>query len=256
MKLFDRVGQPFEAHPIVIFEYENNVYFLKSQSARYTLDNVTKLPVLIEKHKEYIENKRAVLVYPYKDQLKNEKYESYFKKDSLIDTTQIFAMNKDEFLDYYKYDNLQDVIYNTRTLMYKDREEILNQVIKNIDKKSFSITLISKDNGFSFKPKLIYSNETFINEDKNKFIKDNSINNIVMGLEFVETYIKEYKEYESKNINTIKQYINSIRDIFKKHLDETYSMEHYIEEHVPDLALYQYLNSDLKNKYLDSELEE
>ena len=256
MTLYDRVGQPFEAHPIVIFEYENNVYFLKSQSARYTLDNVTKLPVLIKKHNEYIENKRAVLVYSYKDQLKNEKYESYFKKDSLIDTTQIFVMNKDEFLDYYKYDNLQDVIYNTRTLMYKDREEILNQVIKNIDKKSFSITLISKDNGFSLKPKLIYSNETFINEDKNKFIKDNSINNIVMGLEFVETYIKEYKEYESKNINAIKQYINSIRDIFKKHLDETYSMEHYIEEHVPDLALYQDLNSDLKNKYSDSELEE
>lgn len=134
MILFDRTGQEFKAHPILIFEYENNVYFLKSQPVKYTIDSVTKIPVLIDKHKEYIKNKIAILVHSYKDQLENEEYndKSYFKQDSLIDTTQIFAMNKDEFIDYYKHDNLQDVIYNTRTLMYKYREKILKQIIENM----------------------------------------------------------------------------------------------------------------------------
>ncbi|MBQ5492599.1 MAG: hypothetical protein IIT78_01830 [Mycoplasmataceae bacterium] len=258
MILFDRTGQEFKAHPILIFEYENNVYFLKSQSVKYTIDSVTKIPVLIDKHNEYIENKRGILVHSYKDQLENKDYndKSYFKKDSLIDTTQIFAMNKDEFLDYYKHDNLQDVIYNTRTLMYKDRDKILNQVIENIDKKNFSITLISKENGFSFKPKLIYSNETFINEERNKNLEKINQGSIFINQKFMDEYINNYEEYKLKHDNAIKQYINSIRDIFKKHLDKTYSMEHYIEEHdVPDLVAYQDLNSDLKDKYSDSELE-
>ena len=258
MTLFDRTGQEFKAHPIVIFEYENNVYFLKSQSADYTVDSVTKIPTLIKEHKEYIQNKRAILVHPYKDQLKNEKYNEkpYFKKDSLVDTTQIFAMSRNEFIEYYKHDNLLDIIYNTRTLMYKDRAEILNQVIDNIDKKNFSITLISKKNSFDFKPKLIFSNKTFIDEERNKNVKKISQGNIFIDKKFMDEYINDYEEYKLKNDYAIEQYINSIRDIFKKHLDETYSMEHSIEEHdVPDWVAYDDLNNDLNNKYSDSELE-
>lgn len=43
MTLYDRVGRPFKAHPIIIFEYKDKVYFLKAVSAKYFYDENNNL---------------------------------------------------------------------------------------------------------------------------------------------------------------------------------------------------------------------
>lgn len=254
MELFNRIGRPFKAHPIIIFEYENKVYFLKAVSARYTKDEKGNL-IFNTKQRERIEDKEAYLVEPYKNQITKQGYEPYFMKKSIIDTTQIFVMNKTEFVEYFKYENLIDADFYTRTLRFKDRVQILDQLTNNLNDKNFSLTLISKENGIDFKPKLIYSNQKFIDKEINDAYENKDLNKYI-DLEQIKKYIKDYNEYFEKNKNEIDQEINIIKKIVKLHLDKASDREDYLAQLAGDWYNFNALNQKLNNKYTEYEIDE
>lgn len=252
MKLFDRVGQPFEAHPIVIFEYENKIYFLKSQSAKYKLNEEDKI-ILDKEQQKAIDRKESYLVKPYNDQLKNDEYKTFFRQDSLVDTTQIFVMNKEEFIEYFKFDNiLEKADFYTRSLLYKDRIEILTQLKNNLAEENVSITSISKKDNVWYEPKLIYSAQKFIDRDDKKALKECNEGKYIQ-LYKIEEYKHAYDEYLRVNNSTQKQYIRSLEEFVDYKLDETLEYFSYIQRDIGDPQLLDTLNDEVK-KYSEDEI--
>lgn len=264
MTLFDRLGQEFKAHPIIILEFQDKIYFLKSQSAKYKIDpktkkllidEETKSPILIDRDKELIESNKVVLVCPYENQPTIANHKIYFTSDSLVDTSQIFVMSKNDFIDYFGSKELLDnVNYYTRTLRYSDRERILEHLINNIDNDNYSITLISRENGIDFRPKLIYSSQNLIDEERNKALKD--INKgAKIDLNKIDTYLNTYKNDYTKNKDKIESDVEAFRKFLKDTvLEEIYSMSNSLQQNNIDREFYHLENVKLKNKYSDEEI--
>ena len=256
MKLFDRVGQPFDAHPIIIFEHQNKVYFLKAQSATYVLDDNDKT-VLDDDQQKAIQRNECYLVKSYDDEISNNQYDTFFRQDSLVDTTQLFVMNKDEFLEYFKFDNvLEKADFYTRSLLYTDRKIILKQLKNNLAKENVSITSISKRNanGVWFSPKLIYSAQKFIDRDERDALKNYNKGKYI-ELHKIREYKHNYTEYQKENNSTIKQYIKSLEDFVDSKFDDTIEKIADIKKNIGDLQFLQTLNSETK-KYSETEVEE
>lgn len=252
MTLYDRVGRLFKAHPIMIFEHEDKVYFLKAVSAKYFYDENNNL-IFSKYQKEDISNSEAYLIKPYDDQPFIENYKTYFQKTSIIDTAQIFAMNKNEFIEYFGYDNLLKADYFTRKIRYQDRFEVLDQLKTNFSKKNISITLISKKDGKEFEPKLIYSSQKFIDRSENAAIKDfNDGKNV--NFKKIEEYKSEYNKYKNLHSNDIDKQIDTIKLIVDSYYEEERNRLLDISEEVGDLALLSALNNEVK-KYSEYTVE-
>ncbi|MBQ5492593.1 MAG: hypothetical protein IIT78_01800 [Mycoplasmataceae bacterium] len=273
--LYDRLGREFNAHPMIIFVYQDKVYFLKSQSAiekpnKEDYEIITqpneilrdkKIIVkglnLIDEHKELISKNQACLVTPYEYQPKlvNKDYKIYFTRDSLIDTSQIFVMNKNDFVDYFGSKALLKKINDyTRTLRYKDQERIVEQLVNNLRSGNFSLTEIYKENTNKFDKKSIYNNPKLVKEEKDKLIQ--KINKgYKVDLDAIDAYLKAGQKYYENNKTNIEKEIQLLIDyLYINVRDQINGMIGYILEQTPDLEFYDWDNQKLNYKYTIDEI--
>ena len=167
-------------------------------------------------------------------------------------------INKNDFIDFFGSKELLDnVNYYTRTLRYSDRERILEHLINNIDDDNYSITLISRENGINFRPKLIYSSQSLINEERDKALENISLGARI-DLNKIDAYLNTYKNDYKKNKDRIENEVKLFRDFLKNIIleKETYGISELIEEQTADLPFYNLQNDKLGNKYTYEKIEE
>lgn len=143
---FSLTGFNYRAHPIIIMELENDYVFLKAQTYR----SFNQLPDFL---KEKINHQQAFVIH--KSNPQNDDNQSfYFKNDSLIDTSQIYVMNKKEFNECYDFDS--DIARNTNYISDFNKSFILNQLWSNLENGNYSITRVIRKNNINYS-KLIYA---------------------------------------------------------------------------------------------------
>lgn len=182
---FNLVGLNFKAHPIIIVELENDYVFLKAKSIH---NNINERDILnISRQKSY--------AIPKSKPINEDNNLFYFKYDSLIDTEQLFVMNKKEFNECYEFDS--EIAKNTNFISDYHKEIILSQVINNINKSEFSLTRIIRKNGINHS-KLLFAPDQWIKEEYSKeteWLKDvpSSFSNIaIKNRDYMEKYIEDY----------------------------------------------------------------
>ncbi|MBO6041602.1 hypothetical protein J6P52_00200 [bacterium] len=238
--LVDRSGESYGAHPILILEMDDQLIFLKAQSAKYLMNNNHEF-ILKEEQSKMLEEKRGILVKESNKNLlvSSKDIKPLFTNNSIVDTTQLYVMSKKDFERFYDYKNDQ-VLYNTRSLTLEDREKILKQLKNNLADQKVSLTEIYYNQEF-INTKLIFCNEDILENEFKK--KEDSINKRILygrstendlkiNKEKHEQYKQKYKEYENKNYDKIVGYLHSIYILVEKEYDSICSFDSFISERI------------------------
>ena len=225
--LVDRTGKSYNYHPIIILEIGEDLIFIKAKSARYGLDKNNN-EVLYKDDKKILEENKGILITEtvYDGKFSSNDLRPLFSNDSIVDTTQLYIMSKKDFQKFYDLDK-DETFYNTNSLAFNERIEILDKVINNINKKQISLTSIYYDENQDIKTKLIYSSNELLDDDinnrKEQILSKYSENKITQkDMDLENQKLDKCKENYEKYINNdenLKCSLNKLNLISKK-MDE------------------------------------
>ncbi len=219
MIIFNRTGEKINGYPIIISELDDQIYFIKMEFASYKIHK-TNRKELAEHQQDYIDLKQAIILHPSNNLKTNIQDAPFFNEDFIIDTTSIFVMNKEDFIKLYPLNEFDNLMKNTRTILYQTRLTILEMLQKNISNNAFSLTyikLIDSDN-YQFIPELIYSSNEFINKERWDIV----INHHTL-LRTIDKYIDNYRaffneeryiKYKEKLENLISNLVKATKNSF------------------------------------------
>lgn len=207
---FNVFGQPIDRHPVVIWYNGNEdmYYFVKARSANDD-ENQQKKPYPFE------------VLIPANATAKHQ----LFKKDSYVDCSQIFKMDREEFLQAYGTNEIPKV----KQLPFNYATQILNQIENALKNNHISLMNVSIK-GFNnqkqpiIEPELLYASEASFNQEKDWY--DNLTSDAIKAevAKFLNTY--HQKTNQAVELNSIKDGIYIVNEELRYRIN--YPVYHYI----------------------------
>lgn len=200
---FDLAGFSIKSRPVIIFEIENDVIFLKFNSLK--LNKEGNIPLGTS---EMVKHAQALIF-----QKTSSEFGVPLSDLSVLDTCDLYIMNKDDFFECY--DIYSDV--NQKTIQFSDyyKDIILTQVYDNLRENHFSLTRVHRkqNNGVKYnEPELLYTPNEFLDMEykylKNFKFKDKTDKK---SQELYQQALNYKESYSKKNI----QFKDLILDINK-----------------------------------------
>ncbi|MGY6172632.1 Mbov_0400 family ICE element protein [Candidatus Mycoplasma pogonae] len=204
--VFSRFLLPLDDHPIIVFYSEGDecYYYVKGRSVHNYYEDPNTGKKIKGKMREPF--KGEMIIKP------NNKAGLLFKRDTYVDTTQLFRIHEDDLwkiTDHSKISKLEEL-----KLPLEDSLKILNEIQNNADQVPPLINLIQvkvNNNGNVLK-QIIYGNKELLDYEFDisfDYIKSKLSNEKIASI--METYENQNKINEKEIKRSISNTINSVK---------------------------------------------